>query len=218
MEKTYSSFAELAANEKAGVDYQIRVMNRGTPTAVFAPHGGLIEPGTSKIAETIAGTTHSYYVFEALRTSSERSSLRISSSKIDEPQALALLAETEKIVSIHGRTDNGEPLPVAVSGLDIALRDDIVAALNAAGFAAESHVAGPDLANICNRIASGAGVQLSLTLALRAELDADPVKLGVFCQAVRGAMVADETSPGHTKRQTASDGAKNEGRSLRLRR
>lgn len=75
----------------------------------------------------------------------------------------------------------------------MALRDEIVAALRAAGFIAaivtQGRLAGRDLANICNRGVTGAGVQLELPWTLRAQLTAEPARLAAFCGAVRRAVV-----------------------------
>lgn len=194
----YSNFAELAANERSGVDYRIRVENRGTPVVIIAPHGGRIEPGTMEIAATIAGGTLSFYAFEALRTAGKRGSLHITSARFDEPQALALVGGAQKAVAIHGRADDGDPLTVGVGGLDAALREEIVAALAAAGFetvvVTQGNLAGRDAANICNRGVTRAGVQLELSRTLRTQLTTEPVRLGAFCDAVRGAVVASKVA------------------------
>ncbi|HJS10004.1 poly-gamma-glutamate hydrolase family protein [Sphingopyxis sp.] len=194
----YSNFAELAANETAEVDYRIRAENRGTPVVIIAPHGGRIEPGTLEIAATIAGDALSFYAFEALRASGKRGSLHITSTRFDEPQALALVGAAQKAIAIHGRADNGDPVTVGVGGRDTALRDAIVAALTAAGFDAvpvtHGGLAGRDAANICNRGATGAGAQLELPRTLRIQLSTKPMRLAAFCNAVRSAAVAGEAS------------------------
>lgn len=196
----YSNFAELAANEAVGVDYQIRVKNRGTPVAIIAPHGGRIEPGTLEIAATIAGDSLSFYGFEALRGASTRGSLHVTSARFDEPQALALVGEAQKAIAIHGRADDGDPMTVGVGGLDTVLRDEIVTALTAAGFDAaivtQGNLAGRDSANICNRGASGAGVQLELPRTLRTQLTTEPKRLDAFRDAVRYAALASVESSG----------------------
>lgn len=190
------SFAELAANERVGVDYQILVENRGTPVAIIAPHGGRIEPGTLEIAATIAGGTLSFYGFMALRSGGKRGSLHITSARFDEPQALALVGDAQKAVAIRGRADSGDSSTVGVGGLDAALRDEIVAALTAAGFdaavVAQGGLAGRDPANICNRGAMGAGVQLEIPRTLRAQLMTEPIRMEAFRDAVRGAAVASK--------------------------
>ena len=195
----YSNFAELAVGERAGVDYRIRVENRSTPVVIIAPHGGRIELGTLEIAATIAGDTLSFYAFEALRAAGERGSLHITSARFDEPLALALVSEAQKVIAIHGRADNGDPLTVDVGGLDTALRDKIVTALVTAGFAAavvaQGNLAGRDPANICNRGVTGAGVQLELPRVLRSQLATEPARLGAFRDAIRGAAGANEEGP-----------------------
>jgi len=194
----YSNFAELAVAESAGVDYQIRVENRGTPVAIIAPHGGRIEPGTLEVAATIAGDALSFYAFEALRAAGKRGSLHITSARFDEPLALALVGEAQKAIAIHGRANGGNPLTVGVGGLDTTLRDKIAAALTIAGFATvvviKGGLAGRDPSNICNRGVTGAGVQLELPRALRRQLTTEPATLRAFSNAVRGAAAANEDS------------------------
>lgn len=194
----YSNFAELGAGERAGVDYQIHVENRGTPVAIIAPHGGRIEPGTLEIAANIAGEALSFYAFEALRAAGKRGSLHITSARFDEPLAIALVGEAQKVVAIHGRADDGDPLTVGVGGLDTALRDKIAAALTRAGFAAaivfKGRLAGRDPTNICNRGITGAGVQLELPRMLRRQLTTEPASLRAFSDAVRGAAVTSQES------------------------
>jgi phage replication-related protein YjqB (UPF0714/DUF867 family) len=192
MADQYSSFAELAASEKVGLDYRIHVENRGTPVAIIAPHGGRVEPGTLEIAAAIAGEALSFYAFEALRGEGNRASLHITSTNFDEPQALALVGGVQKAVAIHGRADDGDPRTVSVGGLDTVLRDEIIAALMAAGFVAaaisQGYLAGRDPANICNRGTTSAGVQLELPRTLRTQLMAEPARLAAFRDAVRAAV------------------------------
>lgn len=194
MADKYPNFAELNANERSSRDYLIHVHNRGTPVAVIAPHGGSIEPGTLEIAEAISGGTFSFYGFEALRAAGKRGSLHITSARFDEPQALELLREARKAIAIHGRADGRDPTTVVVGGLDASLRDEIVAALTAAGFSAVAvfvgDLAGRDPANICNRGVSGAGVQLELPRTLRRQLTSQSGLLCAFCNAIRGAAMA----------------------------
>jgi hypothetical protein len=67
MADRFQNFNELAANAKVGIDFRVRIEDRGTPIVVVAPHGGWIEPVTSKIAECVAGTEFSFYAFETLK-------------------------------------------------------------------------------------------------------------------------------------------------------
>ncbi len=174
MADRYDSFAALAAREIEGVDYRICVTERASPVAIIAPHGGLIEPGTSQIAAAIAADRFSLYCFEGLnRANSAR--LHITSSRFDEPRALALVSASELAIGIHGRKDRGDDASIWVGGLHEALRDAICEALAKAGFKAKAvgdghRLAGRSPANICNRSSIGAGVQLEVPKTLRMAL------------------------------------------------
>lgn len=186
----YSGFAQLAANERPGVDYRIRVHDRGSMVAVIAPHGGRIEPGSSEIAAAVADGDLSFYSFEGIRRGRAHSDLHITSSRFDEPQALGLMAAVETAIAIHGRTDSKDPA-IWVGGRDFGLRDALIAGLDTAGFEARrcvGRLAGIDPANICNRSAKGAGVQLELPRSLRDRLLADPELMKLFAGAVRRAL------------------------------
>ena len=64
----YGSFAELAAAERPGRDYRVRTSGpSGSDVLIIAPHGGLIEAGTSEIAGLIAGKVYRLFSFEGLK-------------------------------------------------------------------------------------------------------------------------------------------------------
>lgn len=163
----YDRFADLAAAETEGEDYRIDARVGTSDAAVIAPHGGGIEGGTSELAHAVAGEAHHAYSFVGLK-SSGNATLHITSHRFDEPRCLALLQGAKRVVALHG-VGAGEPA-VLVGGLDEALGARIAAALAEAGFVAgppPGHLAGRNRTNICNRGASGEGVQLELTRALR---------------------------------------------------
>jgi phage replication-related protein YjqB (UPF0714/DUF867 family) len=191
MADIYSNFAALAAAETAGVDYEVRLRDLGTKIVVLAPHGGKIEPGTSQIAEAIAGDDWSLYCFEGLRSGS--GDLHITSEHFDEPQAVALIEAADTAVAVHGRADLGDPATVWLGGRDSAFRDAVAATLAAAGFATQSlghPLPGRQVMNICNRGTSGGGVQLELPRTLRDQLVTDKRKLTAFADAVRTVIAA----------------------------
>lgn len=181
----YRSYEELAANERLGIDYRIRVKDCGTSVVIMAPHGGRIEPGTSEIAEAVAETDFSFYAFEALRLGAHNE-LHITSHRFDEPEAVALLGRTRTSIAIHGRK-NGGRASVWLGGRAVALRDTIGASLRDAGFQAEFNKQLPGLnrLNICNRTLSGQGVQLELPQSLRHRLNEDASMLEAFSHAIR---------------------------------
>tara|TARA_R110002049_G_scaffold140930_5_gene302303 strand:+ start:32637 stop:33224 length:588 start_codon:yes stop_codon:yes gene_type:complete len=185
MADRYDSFAKLAAATRAGVDYRIRCVDRGTSVVVLAPHGGTIEPETAQIAEAIAGELFSFYAFEALKPG-VHGDFHITSHRFDEPQAIDLVRRSHRAVAVHGRKDDGHDT-VWLGGLATGMRDAIGQALRDAGFAADLNTALPGVhkTNICNRTSSGAGVQLELPRSLRRTLADNADIMNRFCCAVR---------------------------------
>lgn len=189
MADRYSSFNDLAAKERIDIDYRIRAMDRGTEAVILAPHGGWIEPGTSEIAEAIAGTDLSFYAFEAQRNG-PHGDFHITSHRFDEPKAVELVGASWTAVAIHGRRNEGADA-VWLGGRAVGLRDAVGASLRDAGFEAElnERLPGMDRANICNRTRSGEGVQLELPRRLRSLLVTDANLLQSFCNAVRSSVL-----------------------------
>lgn len=168
MPDKYSSFSQLLANETEGTDYQIRSKAVSNGVLLIAPHGGSIEPGTSELAEAIAGADYGFYGFEGIKPQNN-ADLHITSTHFVEPQALELVAEADAVVAIHGCREDDSV--VYLGGRDEALRRSIDAALTRAGFETGIH-SDPDLRahsrqNICNKGARGQGVQLELARRLR---------------------------------------------------
>ncbi len=140
--------------------------------AVIAPHGGMIEPGTTELARAVAGQEHSFYSFCGLRAR-DNAALHRTSHRFDEPAGLQLVAEAERVLSIHGCA--GQEPVVYLGGTDAGLREKIRQSLAAEGFAVgeDPRFPGKHPQNICNRGRSGRGVQLELTTALRRKLLAE---------------------------------------------
>jgi phage replication-related protein YjqB (UPF0714/DUF867 family) len=190
MTDRYSTFKDLEANERLGIDYRIRVHDRGTPLAILAPHGGWIEPITSEIAGAIAGTDISFYAFEALRDG-PHDNFHIASHLFDEPKAVDLVGRCRTAIAIHGRQNDGKE-SVWLGGRATFLRDAIGASLREAGFHAEPNgkLPGLDRTNICNRTLSGEGVQLELPRSLRRRLASEEDLLQAFCKAIRAVIMS----------------------------
>ncbi|WP_409437965.1 poly-gamma-glutamate hydrolase family protein [Sphingopyxis sp. JAI128] len=190
----YLNFAALASSERRGEDYDFRVVNRDSDVAIIAPHGGFIEPGTTQIAEAIAGHSYSFYSFEGLRTGRPHGDLHITSHRFDEPQGVGLVCGCRSAVAIHGRADAADPEQVWMGGRNAKLGARVAKALGDAGFVtvgASNGLSAQDRANICNRGTQGAGVQLELPRSLRNRLIADAELLDRFSRAVRVALEAE---------------------------
>jgi phage replication-related protein YjqB (UPF0714/DUF867 family) len=166
MPDKYHSFSELTRSEVVNVDYRTITRDQG-PTLILAPHAGKIEPGTSELAEAIAATGCSLYLFEGLKRSNNRD-LHITSTHFDEPGCLRALQRSETVLAIHGE-DSKAPV-VYIGGRDRAAKGRIARALRAAGFDVQEggpHLAGEALTNVCNRGRTGAGVQLEISAGMR---------------------------------------------------
>ena len=190
MPDLYGSYADLAAGEVEGVHYRIRVIERASPIAVVAPHGGRIEAGTSQTAALIAADVFSLYCFEGL-VSGRR--LHITSARFDEPRALALVESSDIAIGVHGRADRGDHRTIWLGGLHESLRDAIGAALERVGFktSTDHHMQGKAPGNICNRGRLRAGVQLELPMSLRNAFLNDPFARQAFGSAVRDTIVTE---------------------------
>jgi phage replication-related protein YjqB (UPF0714/DUF867 family) len=173
----YANYAELAAATQAGTDFRIELAHRGTGLIILAPHAGGIEPGTSELAravsgEEVSGEDWSVYRFEGIR-SSGNGELHITSTNFDEPRCMWALGNSLRAVALHGYS--GTAMVVQVGGLDIVVRDRVIAAINDAVFSpdnvtavvATGELAGTDPANIVNEGLSRAGVQLEISSAVR---------------------------------------------------
>lgn len=193
MPDRYDSFATLAANETEGVHYRIRITQRPSPFAIVAPHGGLIERGTSEAAAAIAADRFSLYCFESLTIRAKGKGLHITSTRFDEPQALRLVAASEVAIGVHGRKDGEDDASIWVGGLHAPLQNAIYEAVKQAGFTAKivghgHRLSGRDPANICNRGRRGAGVQLELPKTLRNAFTNESESRAAFAAAVREAI------------------------------
>jgi phage replication-related protein YjqB (UPF0714/DUF867 family) len=162
----YDSFRTLRLDQKKGVDYNIRIRSGGSGIAVMAIHGGGIEPGTTEIAEAVAGRCHGFYTFSGLKPSGNFC-LHITSTRFDEPQGVRLAEKSRTVVVIHGCAD---PDPVVyIGGRHAVLKQHLRNALQDAGFRVSETVRFPGVNpdNICNRCGAKRGVQLEISIGLR---------------------------------------------------
>jgi len=183
----YSSFQQLKDSESC---YSVVTENRNTVIAVYAPHGGGIDLGSSEIAEDIAKEDFSIYHFQGTKSRGNRD-LHLASEKFDEPEALQLAEGTEIILAIHSCDNQSDK--IYIGGLHDNLRGEIDKALKRSGFLTTltppAKLAGRHPKNICNRGRSGAGVQLEICKGLRSKMFGDlntregrKIKQEIFCR------------------------------------
>lgn len=131
MADKYKNFNELLQYEVRGRDFDIITASVGAPILMLAPHGGKIEPGTTELARAAAGEKWGFYSFRGLKDSGNRD-LHITSTRFDEPVALAMAASSICIITFHG---SGDRCPaVYTGGLEDGLKRRIELALAGAGF------------------------------------------------------------------------------------
>ena len=165
----YRNFAELSKKEREGIDFCISAVKRkGSNTAIVAPHGGAIEPGTSEVAREVANNDLSLAIFEGIKPK-KNNRLHITSTNFDEPRCVELVQESDAVVAIHG--EGSSQLAVFLGGRDNDLGAQLKTVLERHGYAVKTH-GNPELqglasTNICNRGRHSAGVQLELSFGLR---------------------------------------------------
>lgn len=132
----------------------------------------------------IARENYNYYCFEGIKKNNN-ACLHITSHNFDDPNAIEILSRSKIVIAIHAC--NGKAGFVYLGGLDIELKKKIVNELQDRGIqAATEHpkFLGSHPNNICNRGATGKGVQLEITRDLRDDLE----KVRVIAQAVQKAL------------------------------
>ena len=181
----YSSFEELQRHETLDKDFTLSFRNAGSRVTIIAPHGGKIEPRTSDLAKRIAGENYNFYCFEGIKEK-DNACLHITSHRFDEPGAVRLVSKSEVVVALHACT--GTAGLVHIGGLNKKLGSMIAGELQDGGIGVSSdhpRFQGSNPANICNRGATGMGVQLEVTRDLRDDLQ----KVKVIARAVRAALL-----------------------------
>jgi phage replication-related protein YjqB (UPF0714/DUF867 family) len=166
----YGCYAELAKQHTRGDDYEVRSREVGAAALVMSPHGGGIEPGSTELADAIAGDAHEFYDFAGTMPT-RNFDLHITSTNFDEPLALELVSAAETALAVHGAS--GDQEIVYVGGRDAELARLLEDELRNAGFSVQDPppaLAGTSESNIVNRTRSGGGVQIELTRGLRASM------------------------------------------------
>lgn len=179
----YPNFAELARQEKEGLDYVILHRSGSSGILVMAPHGGGIEPGTGDIADALAGSEHAFYCFKGLKKTGNRV-LHITSNHFDEPLAVKMLTDALWVLTIHGCRDV-EPV-VWVGGRNLPYGERVIETLQGVGIPArrcdDPGLRGLQPDNVCNRGRSSAGVQLEISRGLREMLFTDLFRRRLRCR------------------------------------
>jgi phage replication-related protein YjqB (UPF0714/DUF867 family) len=188
MSDKYVNFAALSRSEPDGA-YRIVVRQKDSAIALIAPHAGMIEFGTSEICMSVAGEDFTYYLFEGCKPDNN-CDLHITSSRFDEPKGIDVAQSAQVVVTFHGQ--KGSDHFVNVGGLEERLCALLIDHLKSAGFFASQHRAknlqGHNKNNICNRGATGRGLQLEISRGLRDMLISDKKSMTRFSFAIRSTL------------------------------
>jgi formylglycine-generating enzyme required for sulfatase activity/phage replication-related protein YjqB (UPF0714/DUF867 family) len=164
----YETFAELVQDASTHPDYEIRSRLGQSGVVVLAIHGGNLQPGTTQIADAVAGDVHSFYSFVSHRPEYDQT-LYIPSIYFDEPTVVEMVSDAQVVLAIYGCQGRAEF--VKVGGLDQERRKLIRAEFQQSGFTVEEdQERGIDPSNICNLGRTGQGVQIEVSQGLRERL------------------------------------------------
>lgn len=183
----YSSFADLKRDRREGIAYSIRSEDRGSRVLVMAPHGGLIEPYTTELAEAVAGDELSLYSFVGSQRAHNRRDLHITSHLYDEPLALKMASGAELVLAVHGHRCKYAEF-VMLGGRHADGQERLAESLAARGFDVkqpESGLFGMHEMNICNRGRLGTGLQIEVSMALRDRVRDEEEHRMSFVEAIR---------------------------------
>lgn len=170
MQDKYKTLEELRAALQYNASYRILHRDRKDWLTVLAPHGGLIEGGSSALAHAVAAQRHNLFDFQGLQTSNPQE-LHVSSTRFREPHLSAMLTRSEAAISFHVMGPQREPI-VWLGGLNLQFKELVLKALLGAGFTVNPDspmYRGESKNNVVN-LAKRFGVQLELSDELISEL------------------------------------------------
>lgn len=104
-----------------------------------------------------------------------------------------MAAAAQRVVGVHGRVDGRDCRTTWIGGRSAELVNALVEKLAQARFTAVVRVGsltGVEPAIICNRVSSGAGIQLELPRNLLEDLVSDPVMTTDYANAIRQSNIA----------------------------
>lgn len=133
----YKDLSELRARLRSGKHFRIRTLDRKSKITVVSPHGGRIEPGSSRLARVIAGDDLNFFDFQGLTRFFPRPvDLHVTSTRFRDEILDRLLAQSLTAVSIHGMGTEGKG-QIWIGGLNQEAKSLVAANLVGLGFAVD---------------------------------------------------------------------------------
>lgn len=188
MKDKYQSLAELKVALEENVSYRSFLVDRKSWATIIAPHGGLIEAGTSSLVASVAASDYNLFDFQGLQVIHAQD-LHVSSTRFRDPQLSRVLERSELALSIHVMGPQSESV-IWLGGLNRQLKEIVLQNLRRSGFSVNPDsplYRGESKNNVVN-LASQRGVQLELSDELVSELfegkpflpDCQPVKTAKY--------------------------------------
>lgn len=184
MIKPCRDFAELVLSFRNNIDYEIEVMERGSPFCIVAVHGGGIDPLTEELARAVSGRAHSLYLLRSLKPEI-CDQLRIPARRYKEMRLDNMMQRSKAALSIVGCACND--VAVHLGGQNRQLKEILKTYLVEQGFETGSPVtpgASHSPTRFYNRADQG-GIQIELGKELRASLLDAPLAQETSGQASR---------------------------------
>jgi phage replication-related protein YjqB (UPF0714/DUF867 family) len=150
----------------------------------MAPHGGKIEPGTSELAEYLAGQDFSFYAFEGIR-SGNNGRLSLPLDRFEEPECTRVLGRCGLAVVIQAIL--GKNREVKLAGAHATLREQLGGVLRAAGFEVLDDECPVNPLELCNR--PGPGVRIEVSRKLRDRFVSYPRDMDRFVACIRAVLL-----------------------------
>lgn len=166
----HPSLNEIKSLYVEGKDFRIVTTQRQGWLTVIAPHGGYIEPGTSRLATSLAGKKYKLFDFQCLNPDLGFS-LHVTSTNFRDKQLDMLLKNSQAAISIHCMGPTGHP-EIWLGGRNRAFKLEVLRALSASRFEVNPNAPryrGESPRNIVNLVPAG-GVQLELSSELMYQL------------------------------------------------
>ncbi len=160
---------ELGLSGQLGVDYRVRWKAGRFPLLIMAPHGGKIEPGTSQLAEKIAGRDFWFYAFEGIRKRENYRRLHIPSTFFNEPTWKVISRMVYSTVTIHGLNTNEKTIILGGRYKDgcYLVKNVLEEHGFSVTFSSRLDIAGMSKKNVVNINQSGKGIQVEIGRAIR---------------------------------------------------
>ena len=187
-----SSYKELSIVKKEGKDFDIKTRVVSGDSLVMAIHGGTIEPGTTELADSVAGEKSSFYSFTGL--TEDYLGLHLTSTDFDEPRLLELTQVSKNCLSLHGLKDNEADF--CVGGANADIRKAYVQLLSQKFPKWKSCElccppnSGTSKNNVVNRCKLS-GVQIEMGTNVRLEIKQNPVFLQDLAKVLHGELIKE---------------------------